>query len=576
MNLKNYSDNKHVIPIYIWIFFLILLWNIFYKGISSRASENAEIDGELVILIDNSKSITSELQKDIKEWATEIGAYIQDTGIVVHLVSFDGIDSVHELYSGEIISEKNEEFKKYVDSLEELHFDKQWTDQAGAFKNAVELLKQSKAGKKCIVMLSDAELSYEDTTKEEEGKRQFKEGVEGFADPKTNQKVILIGFGDNIGLFEGLKNAILLSPNQEQEQSQKQLEEGLQEVFEGLGVIIKKDSLTIEEHQVTFNLEKDYYRVVLNVMSSNDTIDENLADAITVSRETEEGLEKVENSFISSIGDSCYIYFFHLITGDYIISLPDDWECHIIKQQKVVVNDIMLSAISKNGDVICEGEIYQIYEDNFMLRIEVGIKDAELIQDLQHLLYEYRIVPVEEDIQKVDINEDGPLEESYNKVNVSPDKNGVCEQSIEISQLGDGKYNCQVRILQGGVECASAKIMINVDSSHEQDMVDNLVTEDEKLPAKIGETINVREVFDVPDDGCFEIKVNEETEIRCNGYKKTDDFEYANENLTFFETGDYKVVCIDTENNIKTIKTYEVRARNCFERIIEFFKKLFS
>lgn len=77
-------------------------------------------------------------------------------------------------------------------------FTEKWTDHKGAMEDAVHMLEESDAAFKCIVMLSDAQLDYDDNIEdvdclEREAEKQFVELTNAFAQ-KAKQMVVLVCF----------------------------------------------------------------------------------------------------------------------------------------------------------------------------------------------------------------------------------------------------------------------------------------------------------------------------------------------------------------------------------------------
>ena len=206
----------------------------------SRAEETT--NGEIIILIDASGSIEG-YKNEIREWAEKLGAYVQGMEITVELRSFGnpGNNSSHyrkiienptEHDEDSAESNKKSDLEMYMDALEGIGSSDAWTDQKGAMEKAIQTLNSSSAPKRCIIMLSDGKLDYENDANENDARAAFAEAVDAFAREKNNE-VILVQFGSGDEIFKLCSEATVLDGREFSEPA-------LQEISESLGIKMEK------------------------------------------------------------------------------------------------------------------------------------------------------------------------------------------------------------------------------------------------------------------------------------------------------------------------------------------------
>lgn len=357
---------------------LAVIWKL---EIPSKAME--EVNSELVILVDNSSSVES-YKEAIKEWATDIGGYLQDMDIPIHLVKFGaGTETIFEgrIGHGASGSEGEEEsvLQQYVDKLEEMEFGEGYTDLECAFVKAVEILEKSSAKNKCIIMLSDALMDCRDDSKEDYKENKFKKDVREFA-RGDGQRVILVGFGDSTELFDafrqdyeqGLAVTILTEKNQpeggSQEKIQKLFGDALQNTFEDIGLEINSPQVRYQDNQMMFSVGENCYRMILEIDAPTSPADKKAWDSIMV---TENGTARKWDGRSMLGGSKCYLYFAEPGEGEYVVTLPaQDWEGRVTEQRKIGALEIKLWVNGK------EGKEFSVQGGKFELVVEVGTQDS--------------------------------------------------------------------------------------------------------------------------------------------------------------------------------------------------------
>ena len=161
-----------------WISICLLIFCIFsiYRQERCYAAENQGQSAEVVLLIDTSKSMNSQLDR-LLNWSNGFCLNCIDRNIVLSYVTFNNKKNEKTVIKPTKINKGT--YKSYKDKIKkEIYKNKlngddiegKYTDQLGAFKKAEEILGKSSADIKYIIMLSDGELDYDnkDTPSSEE------------------------------------------------------------------------------------------------------------------------------------------------------------------------------------------------------------------------------------------------------------------------------------------------------------------------------------------------------------------------------------------------------------------------
>ncbi len=551
------------------IVFFMLLYS-FILGVSFPCKATEPVNGELVILIDTSKSIEGAWG-DIKQWATKIGVCIQDTGIVVSVRGFGGRDeSVQKVYDGEVKSGDNaleNGLQKYFNKIQKLNADKQYTDQMGAIQSAINSLEASSAQKKCIILLSDGYLDYkkkegEDTVAvQNKAKEDFKTLAESFA-AKENHNILLVQFEssykDGIYIFSNLEGVELLSPDENQEKFMDQedlLDTAFQLSFEDLGIDVNRDELTIHDYKAEFSLEKAYRRTIFEIELQDSDITREILESVQIVRK-EDNIE-IKPALLDSIGKMGYIYLENTQKGTYIVNLPKgNWKCSKITMEDVDIQGIRLFIVSESGkDVECVDGVYLLNRDkNYKLRIDVQTQTIERHSSLDRARIDCVLISEEEENKIVGIAE--------------RNQDGIYQYTPSFGE--STSYKCYAEIQYAGKlvnKSEEIKIMIQEDSTpSECDEID-----------PIPKNLDIYEIFNISAEldntQNYELKINNK-KIASEGESETSEYKYEDFSLSFKKAGTYDVfVDIKDDGKEKKVK-YQcevVDNRSWFQKICDWF-----
>ena len=530
------------------IVFFMLLYS-FILGVSFPCKATEPVNGELVILIDTSKSIEGAWG-DIKQWATKIGVCIQDTGIVVSVRGFGGRDeSVQKVYDGEVKSGDNaleNGLQEYFNKIQKLNADKQYTDQMGAIQSAINSLEASSAQKKCIILLSDGYLDYkkkegEDTVAvQNKAKEDFKTLAESFA-AKENHNILLVQFEssykDGVYIFSNLEGVELLSPDENQEKFMDQeelLDTAFQLSFEDLGIDVNRDELTIHDYKAEFSLEKAYRRTIFEIELQDSDITREILESVQIVRK-EDNIE-IKPALLDSIGKMGYIYLENTQKGTYIVNLPKgNWKCSKITMEDVDIQGIRLFIVSESGkDVECVDGVYLLNRDkNYKLRIDVQTQTIERHSSLDRARIDCVLISEEEENKIVGIAE--------------RNQDGIYQYTPSFGE--STSYKCYAEIQYAGKlvnKSEEIKIMIQEDSTpSECDEID-----------PIPKNLDIYEIFNISAEldntQNYELKINNK-KIASKGESETSEYKYEDFSLLFKKVGTYDV-CVDIKDDGKEKK----------------------
>ena len=223
-------------------------------GILGQAKERAY--AEVVVLVDVSGTM-QKFHDDIMQYAEAVDSFFADSDINVTWKAFADSGYIETIDIGQLLEWKE--------------FDKEWTDHKGAMEDAVQMLEESDAGFKCIVMLSDAWLDYNDSIEdvenlERKAENEFVSMTDGFAE-KPNQAVVLVCFGEGNSLFDRCKYANVLDSL-----GSGMLEAVLDSTLEGAGLERQKEPMAAPEGEQKYDWKAwkkvSIYEVEASVLQS--------------------------------------------------------------------------------------------------------------------------------------------------------------------------------------------------------------------------------------------------------------------------------------------------------------------
>lgn len=554
-----------------WVILLIFLYGLFSSDILSLAEE--PMNGEVIILIDVSGTM-QQFSDSVKRYADFLDKDLRDTGIKVTWKAFADPGYIKTICSGRLTEENG---KANLDNLE---FKEEWTDHKGALEDTIKEMEQSDAQWKCIVMLSDALLDYDnkeygDSEEEERAENQAKDNfvqmVDEFA-KEPSQKVVLVYFGDECGLFERCRRADVLEGGRAPgnialatevlEENQELTEDVLDNILEGTGLESHKVPVEMEGNQARFKLDEDAYRMVFRIRGSG-TADEKMD--ISMMREDGEIVEEYSRSRWANMG---LFFFADVQAGNYTVNLPDgEWECAMTVRKKVSVYDVEVSILQGNIRIREEESIFYVNDSHFTLDIQVKTNQdkedgSDRSGELNSLGIRYSIVPAVS-------GETNVLDDSYKDVSSGyHEDSDSFQQEVNVDML-DGDYECRIRIMEGEkIEYESIPYCIRfigptTPPTTEPPPEENIYTEDD---------IDLRDEFGIPEErGNYYIKINGEDFAHINGENTgRRDVRYKNGKLKFMEKGSYEVsVILEGDMSFKMEKKYNVSEKCLFMKLWE-------
>lgn len=549
---------------------LIFLLVFINNNLSGQADEIAE--SEMIVLIDISGTMDkySDLVKACIEW---IGSEMSNYNTKLTLKTFADPGEIGEICSArQIIWEDSETEGVYGNNedimtlsqykekaaLKGIQFNKAWTDHRGAFLNAETEINVSNARFKCIVILSDAKLDYDktkykdkDTEKEEEKKAEdeFVESVNRFA-KKSGQKVVLIYFGDEWDLFNRCKEANVFSGEKFLKSN-----EIIEEIMSGVG--LKSESVEVDPDgsQARFTLDSDAYRVIFHLRGVADSYDKNI-DMLMTREEDGRAVKAYDHSQWEGLN---LFFYSDLPKGHYVVTLPKgQWEYEATVRRKILSFDIKISVEQNKADILQQNGVYNITSESFTLNVQVKADQNDGERDeMDYLEIGYSITPIGNRQENDSSDKDG-LYGCFNKKYDGSNRNFSQEIDLGADNIAlNGEYECRITIRQGDeVCCESEPILIKVDAASSNDMLETTPHPDETLEVNIvtGDKIDVRTVFQIPDDGM-------KYYIALNGAKKiylgedtvvtVDNLHYENGELSFKKVGHYTISVV-SESGIDT------------------------
>lgn len=339
------------------------------------AEESDSPNIEVIIMLDTSESMEDSTDGSVndsednskiklaKKWAQELCTLFVNTKITVSMCTFDNVNEEEMKIEKTKIDIKNA--KENIDKLEEIDSKKlTYTDHYGALKKAENGFGQQ-ADYKYIMILSDGETKYENdirldnkaendlekkmTTKEAKG--FFQDRCESFAS-KENQGIFLIGFGEDIDMFQALnEKKHILYIDQSKEPS-----EITNKIFEELDMPLflqekNENKNRDKRNKIEFELEKEHYRTIINITREADLAESGI-DPTQIKlymEETGENEISQENFDILCLKNSAFLYLEPSKKGKYQIVLPEDiWYYEIRNQENGILKEVKLILEAEN------------------------------------------------------------------------------------------------------------------------------------------------------------------------------------------------------------------------------------
>ena len=352
-----------------WISICLLIFCIFsiYRQERCYAAENQGQSAEVVLLIDTSKSMNSQLDR-LLNWSNGFCLNCIDRNIVLSYVTFNNKKNEKTVIKPTKINKGT--YKSYKDKIKkEIYKNKlngddiegKYTDQLGAFKKAEEILGKSSADIKYIIMLSDGELDYDNkdtpSSEEDDAVDVLKDSCMEFIN--TNQKIILVGFGKHIKLFQSITD---MEKKEKGTSFTKYIDseydpaDVVNEFLSGIGnskeVIGKSKDEGESIGDIPFKLEEEYDRVnILIENKSGGKVDFDKDISVCYSNGKKEKPLKGENLLFEPDGNRLNIILTSPKEGEYRILLPKRTWCYKIWHWYTKVEKAELSLFNNNNEV---------------------------------------------------------------------------------------------------------------------------------------------------------------------------------------------------------------------------------
>lgn len=370
-----------------WISICLLIFCIFsiYRQERCYAAENQGQSVEVVLLIDTSGSMDGQLDR-LLSWSKGFCLNCIDRNIVLSYVTFNNKKNEKVIIKPTKINK--ETYKDYKDKIKNIFIEGKYTDQLGAFKKAEEILGKSSADIKYIIMLSDGELDYDNkdgpSSKEDKAEDSLKDSCMKFIN--TNQRIILVGFGKRIKLFQSITD---MEKKEKGTSFTKYIDSNydpadvVNEFLRGIGNSKKVISESKDEGEligeIPFKLKEEYDRV--NILIGNNSggkVDFDKDVSVCYSNGKKEKPLKGEDLLFEPDGNRLNIILTSPKEGDYRILLPKRTWCYKIWHWYTRVEKAELSLFNndnevtktedKNGITCYEPDIFQ---DSLKLKVEL-------------------------------------------------------------------------------------------------------------------------------------------------------------------------------------------------------------
>ncbi len=557
--MRKRSIKRYLIGLYILIS-IVLADNIF----KCDAAETA--DREIVILIDMSLSMSAAWE-EVKKWTLEMGMLF-NADVKLNLVGFGGeTDEMETIYEGVLTDPADEEYKGKVNSLE-VHTE--YTDQKGALDKATNILQDSDAEMKCIIMLSDGLLDYKNNKDEESAGKDFKNKVIEFEE-KENQKICLVQFDSNdtngIDVFNGFSEKILFKSDADPANilsNESLLNEVTHELFDVLDLPGEQDALIFENNHTTFDLDTNCDRVLLTIKSQNDNISVDVPDTVMVMRQS----AIIKPRGCGRIEDHLLLYYSQLDAGEYTLTMPEGhWLGYITYMEKMEIQSINLSILQDNTEIRPNQDgAYELEnEKSYQLEVKVELQKTEQLKALDNAAMTCILTST------------GDGNETKYTV---PEKKGSGVYNFPLnlqygSDNSDVSYQCYVEIQYGNVSEKSERIAIKSRSTTEP--------AGEPITKKVytKESINVCDDLQILNDENYTIYITMDGETKTvdseNKFTENE-YDFQKGKITFKKEGTYvisaKIKVEEMKKDIELTYEYEVIKKSFWQKLKEMFSRI--
>ena len=397
-------------------------------------------------------------------------------------------------------------------------------------------------------MLSDGILDYEEDGDEEEARECFRNITESFA-KEDGQHVFLIGFGNTTKMFQNIDNVDYYSGDMFKSEKKDQI---LLEMIRKFDMSVEKRKEAINNKQVEFKLDHDYYRTIINIITDKDMATKIEEKSFIVTRD---GYQLTPN-LVSHSGNLYYLYFDNSVAGEYTIKvLEEKWDCYVINIQKKDICDIQLEILEdreKKSELV-DG-IYKLEGISCLLKIEVFSQTGALVDALNNVEFTYEIRKANEDITI----RSGEIREMS--------EGGVFYHELELSEPNT-QYRCFVKIKQGKFIYMSNEVVLQTYDKKDLNFVPDSVS------ISINDEIPIREYFNISNDS---IKYQIDVVDKDNNPVPHDSYEYNQGIIKFKKTGEYEIRLENNEDILERMIFKVIDDRGFLKKILDWFTERFS
>lgn len=472
-----------------WLFVIFICLGIMKVQVWANEVPEEERKGtELLVLIDNSGSIeTNEQSKKEFEWAENICAYMQGTGITLKYLWFDGGKDLYEnekLDENRIIDGSN--LKNCIEELQnKVNHDGQYTDLAKAIDNAQEYFeKSSNAKNQYILLLSDGRIDLDgnrsklDSEKIEDLRNDLNDKVNNFlsSNKKGKRGIVLTSLEDEDinEIYGEIKGKEIICELLDKDLAD--IMKAIKSIFELMDIPImnwEQEQQDTENGKFSFNVEEKCSRAIINIRTELEGISlQNISMEIK-----DENNKIVEPNNIDRLEHSAYVYLNNPETGEYVVTLPEGtYTYNTIYQDYYDLESVELIILNGNDEKqnkeeqnkeaeyeLLDEDIkkYEIKGDNFILGVKLN--DGIEAERYNYIVKYYaHSLDKEENINLIDLNK--KMEEDFVYKDYKVSDNSENSSVIELGDLplSKGKYAVKLKIVSGENICFSNMVIVDV------------------------------------------------------------------------------------------------------------------
>lgn len=551
-----------------FLFFLSLFFFFFICPISNAEERNdASSTIDIVMAIDVSGTMEGTKIKNAKKQAIQLCIICEKLNIKLSCITFSGIGEIKEIFKDEEI-ESEEKIFDLIEKIKSINCKGEYTDQLGAIQHAENILVNSDADFKYIIMLSDGMIDYVNrkgeakklTKGERDAYDAFQTSCINFAE-EDNQGIFLVGYKNDVKMFSKIRD---------EENSLYYLywknnnSNFFNTIFNPLdySINVKKEK-TLKAGKIPFDLERGLSAAIVYIVRETDNKKSKILTEEKII--TKKGEEPAD---IKCSSDSAIIYYDHPEGGDYILNLPKDvWSLDVIpiKDYRISSVDLKLFGEEKsevtNNQIITEDSqkitLYTLDKFDSELNLQINVEGDD--SDNKYIgkkLYLKKFETGKSEKEKWDEKQKArDLVSNVWSIKIDmPETETPIYYRVRVGNNGNYFYSNIIKIVYN--EIIELKDIYKNEPIEFTELFTEL-DEDEILKKRL----IVKEIIDGKEEP---INDDKENDI----YKKED-----NKQLTFYKKGTYKITL---KNSISKIVTVSEKKENFIDITGKFFINIFS